>query len=100
MEKYHKTRGPALGIRNTGIVPPAKAGEELQRLIVEQRYAYQFKVETDQKCIKPTITVNGNDGDDSRKEMVRQLIETCKELQEAGFVVAPLAGCIKQEVTS
>jgi predicted metal-binding protein len=100
MEKFHKTRGPDLGIKNTGLVPPAKAGEELERLIVEQRYAYQFKVETDQKCVKPIITVNGNDADDSRKEMVRQLIEIRKELQEAEFVVEPLAGCTKEEVTS
>jgi hypothetical protein len=55
-----------------------------------QQYAYKVAYETDQKCVKPQITIYSNELETAIKTGVLGLKLARTELQKAGFVAAPL----------
>lgn len=80
-------------ISSMNAVKTSNEGSSIEAVTKEslvQQYAYKVAYETDQKCVKPSITIYSNDLVNAIQSGVHALSLARAELQKAGFVAAPL----------
>lgn len=80
-------------ISSMNAVKTSNEGSSIEAVTKEslvQQYAYKVAYETDQKTVKPSITIYSNDLDSAIDNGVQALVRARNKLQEAGLVAAPL----------